>query len=96
MRPCRFLIALFLLPLFAWGQTVSIGDILCTDGSIVSREAFPTSGRTAQGLCVPEAGFSSLYHYKRVAGSVVKGEVSRIPVQRIRKKRGKPQQNVVE
>ena len=50
MRPCRFLIALFLLPLFAWGQTVSIGDILCTDGSFVSREAFPSSGRTAQGI----------------------------------------------
>ena len=50
MRPCRFLIALFLSPLFAWGQTVSIGDILCTDGSFVSREAFPSSGRTAQGI----------------------------------------------
>ena len=29
---------------------MSIGDILCTDGSIVSREAFPSSGRTAQGI----------------------------------------------
>lgn len=37
------------------GQTVNIGDILCTDGSTVSREAFLSSGKTAKGikrLCV--------------------------------------------
>lgn len=39
-----------LFPMLAWGQEVSIGDILCTDGSIVSYEAFPNSGKTAKGI----------------------------------------------
>lgn len=40
----------FLLPLLAIGQVVNIGDILCTDGSTVSPEDYPTSGRTAWGV----------------------------------------------
>ena len=43
----------FILSLFSmlgFGQAVSIGDILCTDGSIVSRAAYPTSGKAAQGI----------------------------------------------
>ena len=36
--------------MLAFAQSVRIGDILCTDGSIVSREAFPSSGRTAEGI----------------------------------------------
>ena len=34
----------------SFAQSVRIGDILCTDGSIVNREAFPGSGRTAEGI----------------------------------------------
>ena len=43
----------FILSLFSmlgFGQAISIGDILCTDGSIVSRASFPSSGKTAQGI----------------------------------------------
>jgi len=43
-----FILSLF--SLFGFGQAVSIGDILCTDGSIVSRASFPSSGKTAQGI----------------------------------------------
>jgi len=39
-----------LLSVICSAQTVNIGDILCTDGSTVSREAFPTSGKTAKGI----------------------------------------------
>ena len=45
-----FLIVLMLWPFCLIGQTVNIGDILCTDGSIVSSEAFAVSGRTAEGV----------------------------------------------
>lgn len=50
MKTKTFLLAFLLLPLIAFSQTVSIGDILCTDGSIVSRASFPSSGKTAQGI----------------------------------------------
>ena len=52
MKSFRYPIVLFamLLPAVLFAQSVSIGDILCTDGSFVSRQAFPTSGRTAEGI----------------------------------------------
>ena len=43
-------VILLLWPAIAFSQTVHIGDILCTDGSIVSSEAFAASGRTAEGV----------------------------------------------
>ena len=48
-RLCLLQLVLF-LSLAAIGQSISIGDILCTDGSIVSCASFPTSGKTAQGI----------------------------------------------
>ena len=50
MRLRVFLILFILTPMFAFAQAVSIGDILCTDGSIVCAVDFPTSGRTAWGI----------------------------------------------
>ncbi len=50
MRLHALLILLVLAPMLAFSQAVHIGDILCTDGSIVSREAFLGSGRTAEGI----------------------------------------------
>ena len=44
------LFAFLLAYLIGFGQPVNIGDILCTDGNTVSREAFPTSGKTAEGI----------------------------------------------
>ena len=47
----KVLLSIFLsLPMLALCQIVNIGDILCTDGSIVSYEAFPNSGKTAKGI----------------------------------------------
>ena len=50
-------IRLYLIVLATWlfsvslfGQTVHIGDIMCTDGSIISAASFPSSGRTAWGI----------------------------------------------
>jgi len=50
MKRIVFILALVWLTLPLFCQTVNIGDILCTDGSIVSREAYATSGRTAEGI----------------------------------------------
>ena len=50
MRKNILLSIFFLLPMLALCQTVNIGDILCTDGRIVSCEAFPNSGKTAKGI----------------------------------------------
>ena len=50
MRLRALLIVFLLVPMLAYSQAVHIGDILCTDGSIVTREAFPSSGRTAEGI----------------------------------------------
>ena len=48
----RFVIilAVWLWPVFMFGQSVKIGDILCTDGSTVSVAEYPTSGKTAEGV----------------------------------------------
>ena len=50
MRKAFLYIAIALLPYIGYGQIVNIGDILCTDGSTVSREAFLSSGQTAKGI----------------------------------------------
>ena len=51
LRVFHILSALMLLfPSCLIGQTVNIGDILCTDGSTVSKADFPTSGKTAEGI----------------------------------------------
>ena len=52
MKSRLFLIALtvWFWPAFVLGQSVNIGDILCSDGSTVSKEDFPTSGKTAEGI----------------------------------------------
>ena len=50
MKRSMLLSFLIMLSMLGIGQTVNIGDILCTDGSIVSCAAFPTSGKTAQGI----------------------------------------------
>ena len=44
------ILTLLLAPVCLLGQTVKIGDILCTDGSTVSREEYASSGRTAEGI----------------------------------------------
>ena len=45
------LLLLMLLPLLSgFSQPVSIGDILCTDGSTVKPEQFASSGKTAEGI----------------------------------------------
>ena len=49
-RLSHILIALLLLPTCVFGQTVKIGDILCTDGSTVRPEQYAASGRTAEGI----------------------------------------------
>ena len=49
MRIRFALILLLLSPIFVFGQ-VHIGDILCTDGAIVSAADYPSSGRTAWGI----------------------------------------------
>lgn len=52
MKRCLFhiILSLLIMPTSLLGQAVSIGDILCTDGTIVSAADFPTSGRTARGI----------------------------------------------
>ena len=44
-----FFVFMFSL-LIGFGQSVSIGDILCTDGSTVKPEQFASSGKTAEGI----------------------------------------------
>ena len=44
-----FFVFMFSL-LVGFGQSVSIGDILCTDGSTVKPEQFASSGKTAEGI----------------------------------------------
>ena len=41
---------LMLSCLVGFGQTVNIGDILCTDGSTVRPDEYASSGKTAQGI----------------------------------------------
>ena len=52
MKALQYYIVLFLMlsPAFLFGQNVSIGDILCTDGSTVRPEQFASSGKTADGV----------------------------------------------
>lgn len=50
MKKALLLLSALLFTTFCAAQTVNIGDILCTDGSIVSYEAFPNSGKTAKGI----------------------------------------------
>lgn len=50
MRKTFLYIVIALLPLIGFGQNVNIGDILCTDGSIVSPDGYLSSGRTAKGV----------------------------------------------
>ena len=45
-----FILTTLLLPSFLKGQTVNIGDILCTDGSTIRPNDFASSGRTAEGI----------------------------------------------
>lgn len=48
-KPLLLFIAL-LFPLLASAQAVSIGDILCTDGTTVKPSAYLSSGKTAEGI----------------------------------------------
>lgn len=50
LRVIHIIAAVMLATTSLFGQTVKIGDILCTDGSIVSAELFASSGRTAEGV----------------------------------------------
>ena len=50
MKKTAFFLALLAFALFGFGQSVSIGDILCTDGSTVRPEQFISSGKTAKGI----------------------------------------------
>ena len=45
-----FILTTLLLSSFLKGQTVNIGDILCTDGSTIRPNDFASSGRTAEGI----------------------------------------------
>ena len=50
MRKLLLLLVSILLSTHCFGQHVNIGDILCTDESIVSRQDYPNSGKTALGI----------------------------------------------
>lgn len=45
-----YLILTLLLPVLAFSQSVSIGDILCADGTTVKPSEYPASGKTAEGI----------------------------------------------
>lgn len=45
-----FLILTLLFPALTFSQSVSIGDILCTDGTTVKPSDYPSSGKTAEGI----------------------------------------------
>lgn len=50
MKKPLFLFLSLLLAVAGFGQAVNIGDILCTDGSIVKPEQYAVSGKTAMGI----------------------------------------------
>jgi hypothetical protein len=50
MKKVSLLFILMLASLIGFGQTVNIGDILCTDGSTVRPEQYASSGKTAEGI----------------------------------------------
>ena len=49
-RKLHITLAFLLLTASLHCQVVNIGDILCTDGSIIAPEAYASSGRTAKGI----------------------------------------------
>lgn len=50
MKRTLLFFVILLCSLLGFGQVVNIGDILCTDGSIVRPEHFAASGKTAKGI----------------------------------------------
>ena len=50
MKKTSLFFAIIFYSLISFGQTVNIGDILCTDGSIVKPVQFVSSGKTAKGI----------------------------------------------
>ena len=50
MKRLLIIIVFLWFALFSVGQSVQIGDILCTDGSIVRPEQYASSGKTADGI----------------------------------------------
>ena len=50
MKKIIVLFAIIVSSLLSFGQSVNIGDILCTDQTIVSREDYHNSGKTAWGI----------------------------------------------
>lgn len=50
MKKILLLFVIIVSSLISFGQSVNIGDILCTDETTVSREDYPNSGKTAWGI----------------------------------------------
>lgn len=50
MRKIILFLSFFIVSLIGFGQSVNIGDILCTDGSIVTPNQFSSAGKTAKGI----------------------------------------------
>ena len=50
MKKTSLFLAILFSALIGRGQSVSIGDILCTDGNTVKPEQFALSGKTAKGI----------------------------------------------
>ena len=50
MKNIIVLFAIIVSSLISFGQSVNIGDILCTDGSTIRPEQFASSGKTADGI----------------------------------------------
>ena len=50
MKKVLLIIAAVLSSIIGFGQAVSIGDILCTDGSIIKPSEYASSGKTAWGI----------------------------------------------
>lgn len=50
MKKVFLLLANILSFIICMGQSVNIGDILCTDGSFVTPNQFPSAGKTAKGV----------------------------------------------
>jgi hypothetical protein len=50
MKHYLLFFAILFSSLISFGQTVNIGDILCSDGSIIQPEQFASSGKTAEGI----------------------------------------------
>ena len=50
MKKVLLLLSVLLFTTLCSAQTVNIGEILCTDGNILSYDVFPNSGKTAKGI----------------------------------------------